>query len=111
MPNGSATEEDFSRSAQLAPGNFADACAWFARSDNCVCMIASRRCRGGKVLCPVCGAEGARFLATRGVWECKADHPRQQFSVRAGTLLEDLVRADSTLSIRQYPDGGQPLFQ
>jgi len=89
MPIETAVEEDFSAWAQFAPGTFADACAWFACRENCICMIASRRWRGGKVLCPVCGAEGARYLATRAVWECRNDHPKQQFSVRAGTLLED----------------------
>jgi hypothetical protein len=30
-----------------------------------------------------------RFLALRGIWECTANHQKNQFSVRAGTLFED----------------------
>ena len=30
-----------------------------------------------------------RFLATRRVWECKAKHPKRQFSVKVGTVFED----------------------
>ena len=29
------------------------------------------------------------FLSTRRVWKCRNQHPRQQFSVRVGTIFED----------------------
>jgi hypothetical protein len=29
------------------------------------------------------------FLKNRRVWECKEQHPKRQFSVKVGTLMED----------------------
>jgi hypothetical protein len=82
-------EGSFSAVANTLPGDFSEARAWFASDENCIFLLASRRWPKGEVLCPVCGAPGARFLTTRAVWECKSNHPRKQFSVRAGTLLEE----------------------
>ncbi len=39
--------------------------------------------------CPYCLSSKVRFLATRGLWECTRQHPKAQFSVRSGTILED----------------------
>jgi transposase-like protein len=41
------------------------------------------------VHCPTCGRTDVRFIATRRMWECKDKHPRKQFSVKVGTLMED----------------------
>lgn len=41
------------------------------------------------VRCPTCGREDVRFIATRRMWECKSKHPRKQFSVKLGTIMED----------------------
>lgn len=41
------------------------------------------------VHCPACGRADARFISTRKMWECKEKHPRRQFSVKVGTLMED----------------------
>jgi hypothetical protein len=30
-----------------------------------------------------------RFISTRRLWECRTRHPRQQFSVKVGTIFED----------------------
>ena len=30
-----------------------------------------------------------RFIKTRRIWECKAQHPKRQFSVKVGTIFED----------------------
>ena len=29
------------------------------------------------------------FLRTRRVWKCKKDHPKRQFSIKVGTIMED----------------------
>jgi hypothetical protein len=79
------------------PGDLEEARSWFGTPENCVSLIASRRWKDGEVLCPVCGLPGARFLTTRGLWECKGDHPKKQFSVRAGTLFEE-----SHISLQQW---------
>jgi|CXWL01.1.fsa_nt_gi transposase-like protein len=39
--------------------------------------------------CPTCGRTDVRFIATRRMWECKEKHPRSQFSVKVGTIMED----------------------
>lgn len=41
------------------------------------------------VHCPTCGRADVRFIATRKMWECKEAHPRKQFSVKVGTIMED----------------------
>lgn len=41
------------------------------------------------VHCPTCGRTDVRFIATRRMWECKDKHPRKQFSVKVGTIMED----------------------
>ncbi len=41
------------------------------------------------VHCPTCGRTDVRFIATRRTWECKEKHPRKQFSVKVGTIMED----------------------
>jgi transposase-like protein len=41
------------------------------------------------VHCPTCGREDVRFIATRRMWECKEKHPRKQFSVKVGSIMED----------------------
>jgi hypothetical protein len=79
------------------PADFDEARKWFRTPENCLSLIASRRWKDGEVLCPVCGLAGARFLATRGLWECKNDHPKKQFSVRAGTPFEE-----SHVSLEQW---------
>ena len=43
----------------------------------------------GGVHCPTCGRSDVRFIATRRMWECKEKHPRKQFSVKVGTVMED----------------------
>jgi len=47
-----------------------------------------RRCPEG-VACPTCGSKEVRFLEKRRLFECKARHPRKQFSVKVGTIFED----------------------
>lgn len=41
------------------------------------------------VHCPTCGRTDVRFIKTRKMWECREKHPRKQFSVKVGTLMED----------------------
>jgi hypothetical protein len=69
--------------------NLSDATAYFSDEMNCVRYIAMYRWPDGVVKCPVCGESRVRFLALRGIWECTANHQKNQFSVRAGTLFED----------------------
>jgi transposase-like protein len=59
-------------------------------SDPAVCfetMVAVRWPDG--VRCPQCGREDVRFLSNQQKWECRARHPRKQFSIKTGTVFED----------------------
>lgn len=39
--------------------------------------------------CPRCESAALYYDATRRVWQCKAKHPRRQFTVKVGTIFED----------------------
>ena len=41
------------------------------------------------VTCPRCGSEGVSYLAKQKRWQCKTKHPKRQFSVKVGTVMED----------------------
>jgi hypothetical protein len=62
---------------------------WFASESACVKFLAGHRWPDGVVRCPVCSSRDVRFLESRQIWECKTKHPKTQFSVRVGTILED----------------------
>ena len=70
------------------PQTLAEAIVYFNDPDNCLNYLAARRWPDG-VECPRCGGKEVSFLATRRIWECKAKHPKKQFSVKVGTVFED----------------------
>jgi transposase-like protein len=43
----------------------------------------------GAVCCPHCGDTNVKFLANYRRWECNSKHPRRQFTVKVGTIMED----------------------
>jgi transposase-like protein len=65
-----------------------EAIIYFADADNCLNLMVAHRWKNG-VVCPTCGRKDVRFISTRKMWECKAKHPRKQFSVKIGTIFED----------------------
>jgi len=70
------------------PTTLTEAIRYFADPKVCLEFMATLRWPTG-VICPRCGSKDVRFLGTRGIWECKAKHPKRQFSVKVGTLMED----------------------
>jgi transposase-like protein len=62
---------------------------YFANEDRALDFIKSIRWPDGIVKCPRCGSTEVSFLSTRRIWKCKAQHEKQQFSVKVGTVLED----------------------
>ena len=62
---------------------------YFTNPDNCLKYISARRWRDGVVVCPNCGSSDVSFIPTRRLWECKSKHPKRQFSVKVGTVMED----------------------
>jgi transposase-like protein len=41
------------------------------------------------VECPTCGSKEVTYLKNQRRWKCKTNHPKQQFSVKVGTIFED----------------------
>ena len=41
------------------------------------------------VACPTCGVLDPTWLPSVRRWQCKAKHPKRQFSVKVGTVMED----------------------
>jgi transposase-like protein len=71
------------------PKTFQEAILYFADRNRCIEYLALRRWPKGKVICPVCGRDDAKFLETQGRWQCKSVHHHRQFSVKVGTIFED----------------------
>jgi len=70
------------------PRTLLQAVRYFADPKVCLdFMVAMRWLKG--VTCPRCGSKEVTFISTRRIWKCKADHERQQFSVKVGTVMED----------------------
>ena len=49
----------------------------------------SLRWPDGVVKCPTCGSTAVTYLPKRWLWQCKARHPKAQFSAKVGTIFED----------------------
>lgn len=65
------------------------AIVYFSNPDNCIAYLSARRWPDGVVKCPNCGSENVTYMASRRVWQCKARHPKAQFSIKVGTIFED----------------------
>lgn len=62
---------------------------YFADRNRCIDYLALRRWPNGKIVCPVCNRDDAKFLEKQGKWQCKSVHHHRQFSVKVGTIFED----------------------
>jgi transposase-like protein len=70
------------------PKTFIEAVPYFKDADNCLNYLAKRRWPHG-VECPTCGRRDVAFVPSRRLWQCKTRHPKAQFSIKTGTVLED----------------------
>jgi transposase-like protein len=70
------------------PKTLQDAIIYFSDPDNCVSYLVARRWPNG-VVCPTCGRTDVAYIPARRVWQCKTRHPKAQFSVKVGTIMED----------------------
>jgi len=75
--------------AQREIGTLIEAVRYFSDPDVCLAYLVEQRWPDGKVTCPTCGCQEVHFIATRSLWRCKVKHPRQQFSIKVGTIFED----------------------
>lgn len=74
---------------QTEPKTLQQAVVYFANLDNCLNYLIERRWPEGVVTCPRCGTDKVTFMASRHTWQCKARHPKAQFSIKVGTIFED----------------------
>src|SRR6266550_166796 len=70
------------------PKPLANAIIYFANPDNSIDYLALRRWPNG-VSCPTCVCQDVAFVPSRRLWQCKSRHPKAQFSIKTGTILED----------------------
>ncbi|MGA7410694.1 MAG: IS1595 family transposase [Bryobacteraceae bacterium] len=70
------------------PKTFIEAVPYFTNPDNCLNYLAKRRWPNG-VSCPTCGRKDVAFVPSRRLWQCKTRHPKAQFSIKTGTVLEE----------------------
>lgn len=71
------------------PTSLQEAIIYFSNPDNCVAYLVERRWPDGIVTCPNCGTDKVTYMASRRTWQCKARHPKAQFSIKVGTIFED----------------------
>jgi len=72
-----------------APKTLQEAILYFSNPDTCLAFMVEQRWPDGRVLCPTCGSNRVTFLAAYRRWKCASKHPRQQFSIKVGTIFED----------------------
>src|SRR5271166_686087 len=71
------------------PKSLQEAILYFSNPDNCIDYLALRRWPDGKVICPGCGSDRVSFNANRRTWKCSTHHPKREFSIKVGTVMED----------------------
>jgi ISXO2-like transposase domain/Transposase zinc-ribbon domain len=70
------------------PRTLQNAIRYFSDPDRCLEAAVALRWPDG-VICPTCGSKEASFLRTRRIWKCRTKHPKQQFTIKVGTIFED----------------------
>lgn len=70
------------------PSNLKDAIVYFSDQDVAIEFLRDIRWPNG-VECPTCGSKDVYYIKTQRRWKCKNVHPKQQFSVKVGTIFED----------------------
>jgi transposase-like protein len=71
------------------PATLMEAIRYFSDPDVCLAFMVALRWPNSKVICPQCGSDSVIFLANQRRFKCRRKHPRRQFSVKVGTILED----------------------
>jgi transposase-like protein len=71
------------------PESLQEAILYFDNPDNCIDYLAVRRWPDGIVRCPTCNSEKVKFNPARRTWQCSTHHPKREFSIKVGTVMED----------------------
>ncbi len=71
------------------PRTLQQAVLYFSNPENAFREAVKLRWPDGVVTCPHCGSTSVYLVESRKVWMCKNKHPKQQFSVKVGSIMED----------------------
>ena len=71
------------------PTTLQEAVVYFADPDTAFAEMVAFRWPDGVVRCPTCGSEHVYFTASRRIWQCRENHPKRQFSIKVGSIMED----------------------
>lgn len=71
------------------PRTLQQAVVYFSDKGRCNQFMIEARWPDGKVRCPQCDSERVTYMASVDRWKCYGKHPRQQFSLKVGTIFED----------------------
>lgn len=75
--------------ASAWPKTLQQAIVYFSNPDTAFAEMVKFRWPDGVVRCPSCGGADVYFTASRRVWQCKNNHPKRQFSLKIGSIMED----------------------
>jgi len=70
------------------PKTLIEAVVYFSDLENARLTFEKMRWPNG-VCCPRCGSVAVRYLPKYRRWQCSSSHPRRQFTVKIGTIMED----------------------
>ncbi len=70
------------------PKTLQEAILYFAKPENCLNYLVARRWPNG-ITCPGCGNKDVLFLEKYNRWHCREGHKAPQFTLKAGTVMED----------------------
>src|SRR5579863_9446832 len=71
------------------PATLQEAIVYYSNFDNCQDFMIELRWADRKVRCPYCGSERVSYLENARLWKCYESHPKQKFSLKVGTIMED----------------------
>jgi transposase-like protein len=71
------------------PKTLQQAIQYFSDYNNCRQFMIAVRWPDGKVRCPYCGSDKVTHLEKARLYRCYGDHPKQKFSLKIGTVMED----------------------
>jgi transposase-like protein len=72
----------------MEPTTLQEAILTFSNQDNCREYVVPRRW-AKNVTCPTCGSDKVKFQPKHNRWQCSNRHPRRQFTLKTGTIMED----------------------
>jgi transposase-like protein len=71
------------------PKTLLEAIKLFADKENCRQFMIAVRFADGVVRCPHCGSDKVVYMEKANLYNCRTKHPKQKFSLKVGTVLED----------------------